>query len=151
MDMTNITSSEDLIKTYGKSHIDTRSASGCSQGNCPDNSVWDDLIFQYTVIEQPGIGGAPPIPLVTQEWHGRWKGCDQCGRVKTSEDGCFGFTACGDDQSICIDHRQRRMHHIWNKSGKKLCYAINSDSLGDCGFVQATLLYWPTKEIKCTW
>ncbi|KFY44783.1 hypothetical protein V494_01308 [Pseudogymnoascus sp. VKM F-4513 (FW-928)] len=123
----------------------------CNQGDCPDYNGGVDLIYQWTVIPQPGVGSAPPIPLVTMEYHGRWNHCDKCGRVKTSSDGCFSFTGCGVKQDVCIDEKNKRMHRIYRDTGRKKCWGIESHGLGGCGFVKETIVFTPTDEIPCNW
>ncbi|KFX95949.1 hypothetical protein V495_00248 [Pseudogymnoascus sp. VKM F-4514 (FW-929)] len=131
--------------------IRERGGTGCSQGDCPDYNAGVDLILQETVIQQPGFDGAPPIPLITIEHHGRWNHCDKCGRVKTSGDGCFSFTGCGVKQDVCIDQKNNRMHRIYKDSGVKKCWGITGHSLGGCGFVKETFIWTPTDEIPCNW
>lgn len=128
----------------------TRGGTGCSQGECPDYDAGVDLIYQWTVIPQPGFEGAPPIPLVTMEYHGRWNDCDKCGRVKTSGDGCFSFTGCV-KQDVCIDQKNNRMHRIYKDTGLKKCWAMKGTDLGGCGFVKETFIWTPTDEIPCNW
>ncbi|OBT58435.1 hypothetical protein VE04_01717 [Pseudogymnoascus sp. 24MN13] len=123
----------------------------CGQGNCPDYNDGVDLIYQWTVIPQPGVGGAPPIPLVTMEYHGRWNHCGKCGRVKTSGDGCFSFTGCGVKQDVCIDKKNKRMHRIYRDKNIKKCWGIKQHDLGGCGFIKETLIWEPTNQISCNW
>ncbi|OBT97446.1 hypothetical protein VE01_04415 [Pseudogymnoascus verrucosus] len=132
-------------------NILARGGTGCSQGTCPDYNAGVDLIYQWTVIPQPGVGGAPPIPLVTMGYHGRWNHCDKCGRVSSSGDGCFSFTGCGVKQDVCIDTKNGRMHRIYKDTGRKKCWAIKYHNLGECGFVKQTNIWEPTNEIPCNW
>ncbi|KAH8896516.1 hypothetical protein GQ53DRAFT_639833 [Thozetella sp. PMI_491] len=146
-DITNTTLADELLAWNDQQNLTKRSGS-CSQGDCPDMNAAFDLLDQFTVIEQPGD---PPIPLFTETWSGRFNDCNQCGRIRTSGDGCFDFTSCGRPQNICIDRNNNRAHRIWKDVGHRTCYSIVWGIWGSCGFVQTTMIWWPSGEVPCTW
>lgn len=125
----------------------------CDQGTCPDYDKGFDMLYTWTMITSPGSGGAPPTTLVWNDFDIRVNDCGQCyrKRVGSTGGGCYDFTACGRQQSICVDSGKDRAHRIWKDVNVKKCYRMGEIGMGDCGPIQARVIWRPDQEVACNW
>ncbi len=125
----------------------------CNQGKCPDYNKGFDMMYTWTMINQPGSGGAPPAPLVWNDFDIRVNDCGKCyrHRVGSTHGGCYKFTACGRPQTICVDSGKDRAHRVWRDKNVKKCYKMQEIGLGGCGPVQARVIWKPERQVACNW
>lgn len=110
---------------------------GCDQGQCPDFYAGFDTLRQYLEIRP------------SDNWT-RINDCGQCQRFSVSLDMCADFTSCGRPQNICVDFSRKSAHRIWKDRNQRSCYEIR-DAYNKCGQNFHQLVYYPHREIPCTW
>lgn len=106
----------------------------CWGGNCPHRGIVD------LAWRRDGFHDA-------DHWHIRYNDCGECNWIKSSEDGCAEFYACGRKQGVCIDWRSGRGMRVWHDNGDKECYGVEVETFCDKNYY----LYYFTDKRACNW
>ncbi|KFY27564.1 hypothetical protein V491_00848 [Pseudogymnoascus sp. VKM F-3775] len=134
--------------------ISTRSGP-CSQGNCPDYNAPFDLVYQFVAVP---VQGDPPLTIFESSSIIRVNDCGQCLYHKVGSGlgafvpgGCYDFTSCGRQQTICVDPGNTRAHRIWKDKNVKTCYGMKVETLGSCGPIKSRIVLHPKGTTACNW